>query len=170
MIAMDHADYPQYTNLDDAELSRRLTRLWASPKGLIGFFSTTDHKVVGRRYIVTAFVFLVLAGLNAVVMRLQLAQPDNDLVGPRLYNELFTVHGTAMMFLFAVPVMEAVAVYLVPLMVGTRNIAFPRLNAFSYWGYLAGGILLWIAFALALGPDVGWFAYVPLSGPQYAAG
>ena len=101
MTAMDHADYPQDTNLDDAELSRRLTRLWASPKGLIGFFSTTDHKVVGRRYIVTAFVFLVLAGLNAVVMRLQLAQPDNDLVGPKLYNELFTVHGTTMMFLFA---------------------------------------------------------------------
>jgi len=75
-----------------------------------------------------------------------------------------------MMFLFAVPVMEAVAVYLVPLMVGTRNIAFPRLNAFSYWIYLAGGLLLWIAFALDMGPDVGWFAYVPLSGPQYASG
>ena len=75
-----------------------------------------------------------------------------------------------MMFLFAVPVMEAMAVYLVPLMVGTRNIAFPRLNAFSYWIYLAGGVLLWIAFAIDMGPDVGWFAYVPLSGPQYAAG
>ena len=80
------------------------------------------------------------------------------------------MHGANMMFLFAVPVMEAMAVYLVPLMVGTRNIAFPRLNAFSYWMYLAGGILLWAAFVLDMGPDVGWFAYVPLSGPQYGAG
>jgi len=170
MTAMDHADYPQDTNLDDAELSRRLTRLWASPKGLIGFFSTTDHKVVGRRYIVTAFVFLVLAGLNAVVMRLQLAQPDNDLVGPKLYNELFTVHGTTMMFLFAVPVMEAVAIYLVPLMVGTQNIAFPRLNAFSYWLYVAGGAMLWIAFLVGAAPDKGWFSYAPLSETQYSPG
>ena len=80
------------------------------------------------------------------------------------------MHGSNMMFLFAVPVMEAMAVYLVPLMVGTRNIAFPRLNAFSYWIYLAGGILLWAALFLDMGPDVGWFAYVPLSGPQYGAG
>ena len=75
-----------------------------------------------------------------------------------------------MMFLFAVPVMEAIGVYLVPLMVGTRNIAFPRLNAFSYWIYLSGGIFLWISFMLNIGPDVGWFAYVPLSGPEFAPG
>ena len=87
-----------------------------------------------------------------------------------LYNQVFTVHGSNMMFLFAVPVMEAMGVYLVPLMVGTRNIAFPRLNAFSYWIYLGGGILLWAALFLQMGPDVGWFAYVPLSGPQYGAG
>ena len=80
------------------------------------------------------------------------------------------MHGTTMMFLFAVPVMEAFAVYLVPLMVGTRNIAFPRLNAFSYWIYLAGGAFLWIAFVMNVGPDVGWFAYVPLSGPQFTPG
>ena len=103
-------------------------------------------------------------------MRIQLAQPEARLLGADRYNQIFTMHGANMMFLFAVPVMEAVAVYLVPLMVGTRNIAFPRLNAFSYWMYLAGGALLWIAFALDMGPDVGWFAYVPLSGPQYAAG
>jgi cytochrome c oxidase subunit 1 len=103
-------------------------------------------------------------------MRIQLAQPEARLLGPDRYNQIFTMHGSNMMFLFAVPVMEAMAVYLVPLMVGTRNIAFPRLNAFSYWIYLAGGLLLWIAFALDMGPDVGWFAYVPLSGPQYSAG
>jgi cytochrome c oxidase subunit 1 len=103
-------------------------------------------------------------------MRIQLARPEARFIGPDRYNQIFTMHGTNMMFLFAVPVMEAMAVYLVPLMVGTRNIAFPRLNAFSYWMFLAGGALLWIAFALDMGPDVGWFAYVPLSGPQYGAG
>jgi cytochrome c oxidase subunit 1 len=106
----------------------------------------------------------------AILMRLQLAQPEARVLGPDRYNQIFTMHGANMMFLFAVPVMEAMAVYLVPLMVGTRNLAFPRLNAFSYWMFLAGGTLLWVAFALDMGPDVGWFAYVPLSGPQYAAG
>ena len=111
-----------------------------------------------------------MGGVLAMLMRLQLARPESDVLGPDLYNMVFTMHGSDMMFLFAVPVMEAVAVFLVPLMVGTRNIAFPRLNAFSYWMYLGGGILLWTAFAMDMGPDVGWFAYVPLSGPEYGAG
>jgi cytochrome c oxidase subunit I len=170
MTAIGDADYPRDSSLSDVQLSQRLARTWASPTGLLGFIATTDHKIVGRRYIATAFAFLVLAGLSAVVMRLQLAQPDNDLVGPKLYNELFTVHGTTMMFLFGVPVMEAFAVYLVPLMVGTRNIAFPRLNAFSYWIYLAGGMLLWIAFLADAAPDKGWFSYTPLSETQYSPG
>jgi cytochrome c oxidase subunit I len=156
--------------LDEAELDRRLAATWSTPAGLWGALSTVDHKIIGRRYIVTAFVFLALGGLLAMAMRLQLSQPEARFIGPDRYNQIFTMHGTNMMFLFAVPVMEAMAVYLVPLMVGTRNIAFPRLNAFSYWMYLAGGLLLWIAFAVDTGPDVGWFAYVPLSGPQYAAG
>jgi cytochrome c oxidase subunit 1 len=132
--------------------------------------STVDHKIVGRRYIVTAFIFLILGGVLALLMRAQLARPENRLLSADFYNQVFTMHGANMMFLFAVPVMEAMAVYLVPLMVGTRNIAFPRLNAFSYWIYLAGGITLWTAFLLQMGPDVGWFAYVPLSGPQYGIG
>src|SRR6185437_10829208 len=131
----------------------RLARTWGTPAGLIGWLSSVDHKVVGRRYIATAFLFLFLGGLTAAAMRLQLARPEAGLIGPDLYNQLFTMHGTTMMFLFAVPVMEAFGVYLVPLMVGTRNIAFPRLNAFSYWIYLAGGILLWTAFLLNIGPD-----------------
>jgi cytochrome c oxidase subunit 1 len=100
-------------------------------------------------------------------MRLQLSGAERKLIGPDAYNQIFTMHGSTMMFLFAVPVMEAFAVYLVPLMVGTRNIAFPRLNAFSYWMYLFGGCFLWIAFIVNTGPDVGWFAYVPLSTSQY---
>jgi cytochrome c oxidase subunit I len=158
------------TDLPAAELHARLARTWGTRKGLIGALSSVDHKVVGRRYIVTAFVFLGLGGLLAVVMRAQLARPEAGLVGPDLYNQLFTMHGTTMMFLFGVPVMEAFAVYLVPLMVGTRNIAFPRLNAFSYWVYLFGGLMIWVAFALNIGADTGWFSYVPLAGPEFSPG
>ncbi len=155
----------------DADTCRReLARVWATQPGFWGALATVDHKIVGRRYIVTAFAFLFLGGALAMLIRFQLARPESRFVGPDLYNQIFTMHGTNMMFLFAVPVMEAVAVFIVPLMLGTRNIVFPRLNAFSYWIYLFGGILLWTAFALDMGPDIGWFAYVPLSGPQYGAG
>ena len=106
----------------------------------------------------------------ALVMRMQLARPDNSLIGPDRYNQIFTMHGTTMMFLFAVPVMEAMAIYLVPLMVGTRNIAFPRLNAFGYWMYLFGGLMsVRRVPARTSAPDAGWFAYVPLSGPAVLA-
>ncbi len=147
-------------------LDSRLAVTWGTQQGPIGWLATVDHKMIGRRYIVTAFLFLLLGGVLAIAMRLQLARPENRLMSADLYNQVFTMHGANMMFLFAVPVMEAVAVFIVPLMVGTRNIAFPRLNAFSYWIYLAGGVLLWTAFALDMGPDIAWFAYVPLSGPQ----
>jgi cytochrome c oxidase subunit I+III len=156
--------------LDEPLLEARLAHTWRTPKGLVGFLSTVDHKLIGRRYMITCFVFLAMGGILAVLMRLQLARPENRVLGADVYNQVFTMHGANMMFLFAVPVMEAVAVYIVPLMLGTRNIAFPRLNAFSYWIFLAGGLLLWVAFAVDMGPDVGWFAYVPLSGPQYAPG
>jgi cytochrome c oxidase subunit I+III len=152
------------------ELDTALAQTWKTEPGLWGMLTTVDHKIIGRRYIFTAFVFLALGGVLALLMRLQLAAPEARMIGPDRFNQIFTMHGANMMFLFAVPVMEAMGVYLVPLMVGTRNIAFPRLNAFSYWIFLAGGLLLWIAFAIDMGPDVGWFAYVPLSGPQYAAG
>jgi cytochrome c oxidase subunit I len=158
------------TDFEGTELRRRLARTWGTPRGIIGALSSVDHKVVGRRYLVTAFVFLFLGGLAAMVMRLQLARPENGIVGPDLYNQLFTMHGSTMMFLFAVPVMQAAAIYLVPLMVGTRNIAFPRLNAFGYWMFLFGGSMLWLSFMLNIGPDVGWFAYVPLSGPEFSPG
>jgi len=160
----DHAEVPR------TAVEMRLADLWRTPPGLWGALTTVDHKIIGRRYIVTAFVFLLLGGALALLMRLQLAWPESRVLDADLYNQVFTVHGANMMFLFAVPVMEAMAVYLVPLMVGTRNIAFPRLNAFSYWIYLAGGILLWLSLLLDMAPDVGWFAYVPLSGPQYGAG
>src|SRR3569623_186839 len=159
---------PRDTGQPLEEVHERRSRTWGSPRGIWGWFTTVDHKVIGRRYIVTAFIFLLLGGVLAAVMRAQMARPDSGLISPDLYNQLFTMHGTTMMFLFAVPVMEAFAVYLVPLMVGTRNIAFPRLNAFSYWMFLFGGCFLWISFAINVGPDVGWFAYVPLSSLQFS--
>jgi cytochrome c oxidase subunit I len=158
------------TDMPAALLEQQLDGLWKTPRGLLGALTTVDHKIIGRRYIATAFVFLAMGGVLALLIRLQLARPESRIIGADRYNQIFTMHGANMMFLFAVPVMEAVAVFLVPLMIGTRNIAFPRLNAFSYWMYLAGGIMLWSAFALNMGPDVGWFAYVPLSGPQYGTG
>ncbi|MBB4566858.1 cytochrome c oxidase subunit I [Rhizobium leucaenae] len=170
MTKDDKPTQPTDLMFGDDELERRLSQTWMTPAGIWGALTTVDHKIIGRRYIATAFVFLAMGGLLALAMRLQLARPEARFIGPDRYNQIFTMHGANMMFLFAVPVMEAMAVYLVPLMVGTRNIAFPRLNAFSYWIFLAGGLLLWISFALDTAPDVGWFAYVPLSGPQYGAG
>ena len=149
---------------------RALQETWRDEPGILGFLKTTDHKRIGRRFVVTSFAFFVAAGILAAVMRLQLAFPDNDLVGPDLYNQLFTMHGTTMMFIFAVPIMQGMSVYLVPLMVGTRNTAFPRMTACAYWLFLFGALSLWIGFALNAGADAGWFAYVPLAGPQYGVG
>src|SRR5437870_942150 len=148
----------------------QLETLWRRPPGLLGWLCSTNHKDIAMRYIVTAFIFFGLAGILALLMRLQLARPENHLLGPDLYNQFFSVHGTTMMFLFAVPVMEGMGLYMVPLMIGTRNVSFPRLNAFGYYIYLIGGILLYLGLALHIGPDTGWFSYVPLSGPQYSSG
>ena len=156
--------------LKGAKLEARLERTWSRPRGIIGWLATVDHKEIGRRYIVTALLFLALGGVLALAMRVQLARPDSALISPQRYNELFTMHGSTMMFLFAVPVMEGVAVFIIPLMLGTRSTAFPRLNAFSYFMYLFGGLLLWGAFLLNIGPDIGWFAYTPLSGPHFSPG
>jgi cytochrome c oxidase subunit I+III len=139
-------------------------------RGLVAWLSEVDHHAIALRYIATAFVFFVLAGLEAFMMRLQLARPENRLLGPDLYNQVFTMHGTTMMFLFAVPIVTAVGLYLVPMMVGTRNVSFPRLNAFGYYTYLIGGALLYVSFFLNTGPDAGWFNYVPLAGPEFSPG
>ncbi|HEU4643048.1 MAG TPA: cytochrome c oxidase subunit I [Gemmatimonadaceae bacterium] len=159
--------------VDERQLATRheaLDEQWRDRPGFIGWLTSVDHKSIALRYIVTAFIFFLLAGINAGIMRLQLARPDNHIVGPDLYNQLFTVHGSTMMFLFAVPIMTAMGLYFVPLMVGTRNVAFPRLNNFGYYTYLTGGLLLWIGFLLNIGPDTGWFSYVPLAGPEFSPG
>jgi cytochrome c oxidase subunit I+III len=152
------------------EVRSKLTSTWREPTGLWGWLTSTNHKSIGKRYIVTAVVFLILGGLEAGMMRLQLSRPENHFIGPDLYNQIFTMHGSTMMFLFAVPVMEGVGLYLVPLMIGTRNVAFPRLNALGYWMFLFGGLLLYAGFFTNTGPDAGWFAYTPLAGPEYSPG
>ena len=143
---------------------------WAEREGVFGALTTVDHKRVGRRFIVTAFGFFACAGILAALMRLQLAFPEQTLLSADKYNQIFTTHGTAMMFLFAVPMGQAVAIYLVPLMIGARNIAFPRMVAYAYWVYLIGGVMLFVALILDIGPDAGWFSYTPLAGPQYGIG
>ncbi len=148
----------------------QIEQTWADKPGLIGALSTVNHKRVAIRYIVTTLVFFALAGALAIIMRTQLARADNDLVGPDAYNQLFSMHGSAMMFLFAVPVMEAVALYLLPLMLGTRTVPFPRLNAYGYWLFLFGGLMSFTVFFLNIGPEAGWFSYVPLAGPEYSPG
>jgi cytochrome c oxidase subunit I+III len=149
---------------------RQLERAWSGGRGFGAWVCSVDHKSIARRYLVTTFALFAAAGVAAALMRLQLARPESGLIGPDLYNQLFTVHGTTMMFLFAVPVMQAVGLYFVPLLVGTRDVAFPRLNAFGYWVFLFGSLLLWVSFFMGVGPDAGWFAYTPLSGPEYGPG
>jgi cytochrome c oxidase subunit I+III len=167
---LDKKQSSQLTPEKIEEERRELEKTWGTPRGFFGMMSSVDHKIVGLRTVITAFIFFGLAGLLALMMRLQLANPEGKLLGPDLYNQFFTTHGTAMMFLFAVPVMQGVGIYLVPLMVGTRNLSFPRMNATGYWVYLFAGLLLFVSLALNIGPDVGWFAYVPLSGPEYGVG
>src|SRR5438034_7776029 len=138
---------------------------------------TVDHKRLGIMYVVTGLVFLVIGGVEAFLMRLQLASPGLTLVPPDTFNRLFTVHGTTMVFLVGIPIVFGFANYLVPLMIGARDLAFPRLNAFGFWVFLFGGLLLYFSFLGGDGlygagsaPDVGWFAYAPLTARAFSPG
>src|SRR5713226_2310212 len=138
---------------------------------------TVDHKQLGLMYIGTALLFLVVSGGMAAVIRAQLAVPNNGLIAPQVFNRLFTMHGTTMVFLVGMPIVAGLMNYLVPLMIGARDMAFPRLNAFGYWMFLFGGLLLYASYLTAPGlaghgsaPDVGWFAYAPLTGRAFSRG
>jgi cytochrome c oxidase subunit I len=139
------------------------------PKGWASWITTTDHKRIGIMYMVTTFAFFILGGVEALLIRLQLGVPNNTLVSPQIYNQLFTMHGTTMIFLFVVPMMAGLANYFVPLMVGARDMAYPRLNALSYWLLLAGGIVFY-ASIFWNPPEAGWTSYVPLSSITYSPG
>ena len=133
------------------------------------WLTTVDHKRIGILYIVTSFLFFFAGGVMAILMRLQLAQADQHLIEKNSYNELFTIHGTTMIFLFAVPLFAGFANYLIPLMIGARDMAFPRLNALSYWLFLLGGLVVLASFLVEGGAaNSGWTAYTPLSGSNYS--
>jgi cytochrome c oxidase subunit I len=139
--------------------------------------TTVDHKRLGILYIVYALVFLVIGGIEAAIMRIQLIRPHNNFVSPDVFNRMFTMHGTTMIFFVTMPILFGFANYLIPLMIGARDMAFPRLNAFSFWLMAFGGILLYFSFLGANGlygagnaPDVGWFAYAPLTSQTFSPG
>ncbi|MDP1771212.1 MAG: cytochrome c oxidase subunit I [Methylobacter sp.] len=148
----------------------RLARLWESAPGWRGWLSTVDHKTIGLRYLVTAFIFLLMGGVEALIMRLQLARPDQTLLTPEQYSQLFTMHGVTMIFLYSLPILSGFSNYLWPLMLGSRDMAFPRLNALSYWIFLFSGIFLYASFPLGEAPNAGWFNYVPFAGLEYNTG
>src|SRR5215472_9777466 len=138
---------------------------------------TVDHKKLGLMYIMYGLTFFVVAGLEAILIRIQLAAPNLHIISPQAFNELFTMHGTTMVFLTGMPLIFGFANYLVPLMIGARDLAFPRLNAFGLWLSVFGGLLLYFSYLGAEGlfgagsaPDVGWFAYAPLTGKAFSKG
>ena len=148
-----------------------LTREWSDPPPtLIGRLSALQNDTIGKRLIYTAFGFFVLGGINALLMRVQLAQAENTFLSPDAYNQFFTMHGSTMMFLFVVPIIEGFAIMLLPFLLGNREMPFPRLGVFSFWVFLFGGLLFYASFLFNAVPENGWFAYVPLAGPQYSPG
>ncbi|MEI6446674.1 MAG: cytochrome c oxidase subunit I [Actinomycetes bacterium] len=135
----------------------------------IDWFLTVDHKKIGILYIVTAVVFFFMGGVEALLIRLQLGVANNSLITPDAYNQLFTMHGTTMLFLFLAPILAGIANYVLPLMIGARDMAFPRLNALSYWLFLAGGIVFYMTLFFTP-PSAGWTSYPPLSNSVYSPG
>ena len=139
-----------------------------TPRGIWRWLTTSSHKDIGILYILTSFFFFMVGGSEAMLIRIQLGAPDNKFVTPEAYNQIFTMHGTTMIFLFAMSILVGFANYIVPLMIGARDMAFPRLNALSYWLFLFGGLLMYSSFFLGGAPDAGWFAYAPLTSGQYS--
>jgi cytochrome c oxidase subunit I+III len=161
-------DLPSTVPRPDGELEA-LERVWRTPRGL-RFLTSVNNTTIGLLYIGTALLFFVLAGILGLMMRAQLALPDSSLLSPNVYNQVFTMHGTVMMFLFAIPVVEAISVFLLPAMLGARDLPFPRLSAYAFWAYAAGGIGFFLSLFAGLAPDGGWFMYPPLSGKQHSPG
>ena len=147
-----------------------LRRPTGAPKGVWGWLTTVDHKKIGILYGVTAGIFFLIGGIEALVLRLQLGAPDQTLVSADQYNQLFTMHGTTMIFLVVMPLSAGFANYLVPLMIGARDVAFPRLNALGYWVFLVGGLFMYSSFFLGGAPNGGWFGYAPQTALQYSPG
>ena len=145
-------------------------RVWDIPPGLWGRLITVQNSPLGMRFIATSLFFFVLGGFDALMMRIQLARPDNTFVDPETYNRLFTIHGSVMMFLFSIPLIQGVTTLVMPQMLGARELPFPRLTSFSYWTFLFGGLIFYLSRFLDAMPDTGWTAYMPLSGQQFSPG
>ena len=153
------------------ERVERLDRIWEERPGLTGWLTTTDHKRIGILYLVTSLAFFAAGGVEALAMRTQLAEANERVVGPGTYDQLMTMHGVTMIFLFVIPLsIGFFGNYLVPLMIGARDMAFPRMNALSYWLYLGSGLLLYSGLALGHAPNAGWFDYVPLASRKFSPG
>ncbi len=149
----------------------RLERVWGERRGLLGWLTTTDHKRIGLMYFFTSLAFFAAGGAEALLIRTQLIGPNHHLLSPEAYDQLFTMHGITMIFLFVIPMTTgAFGNYLVPLMIGARDMAFPRMNAVSYWIFLGSGIFLYVALATGQAPNAGWFDYVPLASKQFSPG
>jgi cytochrome c oxidase subunit I len=146
------------------------TALQGTHTGLWGWLTTVDHKRIGILYGATAFLFFLLGGIEALIIRLQLMKPNNTLVSPETYNQLFTMHGTTMIFLVVMPLGVTFLNYVIPLQLGARDVAFPRLNAFSYWTFLLGGLFLNASWLFGAAPNTGWFGYANLTSKQYSPG
>src|ERR671937_219977 len=153
MAAITQAEVPQVQRA-------RVPSFW---EAVWSWLTTVDAKRIGILYGVSAFIFFLIAGIEAMIMRGQLYQPNESLVSSDVFNQLFTMHGLTMIFLVVMPLGAAFFNYLLPLMIGARDVAFPRLNAFSYWAFLFGGIFLYSSFFLGGAPNGGWFGYAPLS-------
>jgi cytochrome c oxidase subunit I+III len=149
----------------------RLERIWSERPGLVGWLTTTDHKRIGLMYFFAALAFFGAGGIEALLIRTQLIGPNGHLLSPQAYDEVFTMHGITMIFLFVIPMTTgAFGNYLLPLMIGARDMAFPRLNALSFWIFLGSGIFMYVALAQGHAPNAGWFDYVPLASKQYDPG
>ncbi|MGH7319211.1 MAG: cytochrome c oxidase subunit I, partial [Candidatus Rokuibacteriota bacterium] len=142
----------------------------AEARGLVSWLTTVDHKRIGILYAVSAFAFFTLGGVEALLIRLQLARPDGQVVGAETFNQLFTMHGTTMVFLALMPLSAAFFNYLTPLLIGARDVAFPRLNAFSYWVFLLGGLFINSSFLVGAAPNAGWFGYATLTEKPFSVG
>ena len=140
------------------------------PTGVWSWLTTIDHKRIGILYGVTAFILFLTGGMEALYMRVQLARPEQEFVSPEVFNQLFTMHGTTMIFLAIMPMGAAFFNFLIPLQIGARDVAFPRLNAFSYWMFLSGAIMLKLSWFLGGAPNAGWFGYAPITGIAYNPG
>ena len=151
-------------------LHRELHRVWANDGGWRGQITAVNHTTLGLRFMVTALVFFAIGGVLAMLIRAQLATRQGAFLDTELYNQIFTMHGSIMMFLFAIPMLEGLGIYLLPKLLGTRDMAFPRLTALGYWCFLFGGLILLGALAAGVAPRDGWFMYTPLSGAEYSPG